>query len=154
MMTNKLLFRPLAYVVSLLCITCCSACGDDDECFTPPAEFVLDVRDENGNSLLGQYEEEDIWLYYWNENGRRIPVDFYKEGIIFSRELPFKSIEGNSTFYLETGDVIDTLEVEVMRDQRLEDCTVYIYRYVVVNGEEALLDSSSPNIPPVYVVVR
>ena len=146
--------QPLGYIVSLLCISCCGSCDSDEECFTPPPDFVFDVRNEDNVSILSRYQEQDIRLYYLDENDRPINVDFRKEGAIFSNQLPFLSIEGKNPFYLEMDSMTDTLLVEVQRDKSVDDCTAYFYRYVGVNGKEANVDASATNIPPVFVVTR
>ena len=146
--------KPLRHLILLLFVSFCSSCDSDEECFTPPAEFVFDVRNEDNVSILSQYQEQDIRLYYLDESDRPVNVDFRKESAIFSSQLPFLSIEGKNPFYLEIDSAIDTLLVEVQRDKSVDDCTAYFYRYVGVNGEAASVDSSAVNIPPVFIVIR
>ena len=153
-MKKQLVPQPLSHLILLLFICFCIACDSDEVCFTPPADFVLDVRTEDNVSILPDYQEQEIQLYYLNDDERPVNVEFRKEGAIFSSQLPFLSIEGKNPFYLEIDSDIDTLLVEVQRDKSVDDCIAYFYRYVGVNGEAASVDSSAINIPPGFIVNR
>ncbi len=137
----------------LLFISCCSSCSDGDkECFTPPPAFFADIRNGDGRSILSQYKAEDISLYYLDENDGSVNVDFYIEGFLISGDLPFISKNGETSFYLEIDDVIDTLVVEVLKDQSLDDCTAYFFNYVGFNGKPAELDTTGQR--GVYILTR
>ncbi len=152
MLTRML--KSLGCVTLSFFATFCSSCDNNDECFTPPTDFVFDIRNENNRSILSDFEEEDIRLYYLDKDDRQVAVDFTKEGFIFSRQLPWLSVEGKNPFYLKTGSVTDTLQVEVFQDKSLKDCAAFFYSYVGFNGEPANLDTLNKNMPPVYVGIR
>ncbi len=134
-------------------IGCFGSCDDDDDCTTPPPEFYLDVRDENDVSILSQYEEQDIRLYHLDEEDREVAINFDKEGVLFV-DVAFSTTEANDTIYLAIEEVVDTIVVDVRRDQSVEDCVAFFYNYVGVNGERARSDNTATNIPPVYIVNR
>ena len=142
-------------LILILGFCCCASCGSDEECFTPPAGFALDIRDEDGSSILSLYEAADIQLYYLNEESEPVPIEFRKEGVITSDQLPLLSIAGENPFYLEVDAKTDTLVVDVVRDRSVSDnCTAYFYSYVGVNGESAVVETLAPDVPPVFIVNR
>ncbi len=124
----------------------------DEECFTPPPPFFADIRNEEDVSILSQYKAEDIALYYLDERSKSVNVDFYIEGFLISGDLPFISKDGVTSFYLEVNDVVDTLVVEVLEDQSLDDCTAYFFNYVGFNGKAAELDTVGQR--GIYILTR
>ena len=132
--------------------SCCISCSGGEECFTPPSPFYADVRNEDGRSILPPSETEAINLYYFDASDRKINVDFQLEGILVSGELPFISTGGVTSFYLELDNVVDTLVVELLEDQRLANGCGYFYNYVGFNGKPAELDTTGRQ--GVYILTR
>ena len=144
--------KRLAYSVLLLFVSCCISCDGDEDCFTPPPDFAADIRDEEGSSILPQYEAEDIDLCYLDENGRNANVDFTIEGFLISGDLAFTSVRGVTSFYLEIDNVVDTLVVEILEDQSSGNGCGYFYNYVGFNGKPTELDTTGQR--GIYVLVR
>ena len=143
----------LVYSILSLFVSCCISCSDGDEdCFTPPPEFFADIRDGDGRSILPQYEAEDISLYYLDDGNQTFNVDFSINGFFISGELPFLSISGETLFYLEIDDVVDTLVVEILEDQSSDNNCGYFYNYVGFNGEPAELDTTGQR--GIYVLTK
>ncbi len=87
----------------------CDKCG---ECFTPPSGVGLMITDkDDGTDLIfnGTYYADSILIYYYDQNNKKnveistILDTLNQRGIVYSRDIAWKSVEGFKNFYLYLG---------------------------------------------------
>lgn len=128
------------------------------ECFTPPVELILRVIDQNDSTDIifsGKSNNEDISLYYFENNFKKI-IEFEilndtvnKKSYLISGYPGFISSTGIREFYLELNDSdIDTMFYDV--EEQTDDCCTFFreneFRY---NGKTIKKDKDF-----VYLIVK
>ena len=120
-----------------------------DDCFTPPEIFRMMVVDkETGEDLFNgrPYFTDSLEIYYFQDQVRKkvsFEVKNYNsyEEVIESENLPWISIGGDKTFYIQLNSQdTDTLYLNVV-EYLFYYCRSFPYAEVLINNQEMEMNS-------------
>ena len=133
-------------IVLIITITSIMSCArsDCDDCFTPPETFRMMIVDKvTGEDLLDgkTYFTDSLEIYYFqNKERKNAPFQIEHlnsyEQVISSDHLPWISVGGDKTFYIQLNSRdTDTLYLHVA-EYLYYCCRSYPYVEVLINGNE------------------
>ncbi len=128
----------------------------EPECDVQPEPFRFKITDQSGsNRLTDANRPDNTRIYYIKyDTDATLELEFKGSGeetYGISPVLPYISVfEKVVTYYLERGNVIDTLSVSVSERKPGDQCAGYVYNSVSLNGVQAVYDDKAA--PPVYVL--
>jgi len=120
-----------------------------DDCFTPPETFRMMVVDKDtGEDLFDgrPYFTDSLEIYYFQSQVRKnvsFEIEFFNsyEKIIKSENLPWISIGGDKTFYIQLNSKdTDTLYLNVV-EYLFYYCRSFPYAEVLINNQEMEMNS-------------
>lgn len=138
----------LKYLILLsLIIAGISACETPVCCDPGPEPFRAIVLTQEGGDYLAQNADESVQLYYFENSNKKFldpEVGLVRDtAYLYEPNIPMKSIQGIKDFYLQVGNDVDTLYVDVAKNNR--------FKSVKFNGEPAGVLPNTANIPnPAY----
>ncbi len=144
-MKSLILFFSIS--VSILGI---SGCEKPVCCDPGPDPFLATVLTGENANYLEQHVGDAVELYYFNSNSKKyldITINPYGDSTFFNGgNIAFLSMEGTKDFYLEVNGDVDTLYVDVNKNNK--------YERVVFNGKTAeILNVKTPGVP-IYILQK
>ena len=147
-------------LISLSILFVIAACGDDEPepCTVESEPFRFVVVDPSGDNQLNSdntlMNTRIFYLDGSSEISLELDLNDGSEGIYgVSPVLPLLSVNGTiDAYFLERGEAVDTLSVQVSQEPPGNDCGEYIYGLVTFNGATVAYDTTAE--PPVYVLVE
>ncbi len=133
-------------IILIITITSIISCkrSDCDDCFTPPETFMMMIVDKDtGEDLLDEktYFTDSIEIYYiQNEERKNAPFQIEHlnsyEKVIKSEHIPWLSVGGNKTFYIQLNYIdTDTLYLHVAEYLHY-CCRSFPYVEATINGND------------------
>jgi len=136
----------VSIIIAISTISCDKS--DCDDCFTPPQTFMMMIVDKDtGEDLLDgiTYFTDSLEIYYFqNEERKNAPFQIehfnsYEE-VIKSEHIPWLSVGGNKTFYIQLNSIdTDTLYLHVA-EYLYYCCRSYPYVEATINGNDIEMD--------------
>lgn len=147
-------------IIFLLVLFALAACNEEEPepCNVQPEPFRFAIVDPSGgNQLSGDVRPDNTRIFYL-EGGREITLELDFEGInenTYGVSLILSLLSsggGVETFFVERGDVVDTLFVRMARQEPGNDCSEFVFNTVTFNEVPATVDTIAE--VPVFVLVE
>lgn len=156
--TNERLMKYLTIFLLPLLLTACEEGPEACEEIIVPEPFRFIIVDEVGtNQLVGAVQLSDTRIFYLEGGGKVIlELDFEGNGENTYGVSPVLSLlsEGRvtDTYLVERGDNLDTLLVQITRQEPGNDCSEFVFNTVTFNGVPATVDTIAE--VPVFVLLE
>lgn len=149
-------------VTFLLILFAFAACKDDEpegcEEIVVPEPFRFTIIDEaDANQLNSNVRPGNTRIYYL-DGGEEITLGLDFEGTGantygVSLILSLRSARGGvETFLVERGDAVDTLSVQIIRQEPGNNCSEFIFNTITFNEVPAMIDTLDD--VPVFVLIE
>ena len=147
---KKIIIALLTGLLSIILIMIsCDKCG---ECFTPPTGIGISITDHVDSTdfiFNGTYHADSIMIYYYDQNNKKnveistISDTLNQTGIVYSRDIAWKSVEGFKNFYLYLNyEDTDTIYLNVVSETK-NCCTNHPVKAFTINDEQISNDSDN-----------